>query len=703
MQLWIDDISAEASISSTSTTIIGKYDINLSDDVIGKYSIALISSTGDIVGKYDLKISDDIIGKYDLKISNNIISNYDVNLSHTIIGNYGQSISQSLISKYDVIPSYGFSGSSRFVIEILDPVLEQGQFINLVIKKRLNQVHTFEIEVVNPDATLKAQLLYNAPIRVRVNDRLLFTGVIKRVDKQDCINVYKIVGEGGSSLLKDLVTSTTTNYEHTRSFYIIEDLLPATNWEMIAGDGGTDYGSYIDYTTTPGPVLNHISNICKMQNHDWDVTQIRGNFTSVDISGDTITLDIAPTPDGYYDNRYGAFTTGLAKDTGFTITDQTGAVLTTTGFSTLASTGDKVVLWGKYLLQTGTHLGSYATVAHYTINETAFDLERQRNLDKVVTSYIGVGQMPEVSRFITYATACTLNTASLVSTETYLTVNATTGSATLYASNTAGYTSTGTIQIGSELIQYTNKGATTFTGLTRAYNSTASATHYVGDYVLLTSALEFDDLSDFSQPGSIWLGAERIDYKTKDNTHIYTLTRGASDTPKYNHYAGTYAFDATYTDDSPQAGSMVGNYGVRRERIAIMGATTRDAMDKRVQQQLFRNATDIEYGSFKLLSTDFWQDIKLGDEILVTDYDGNDNYWRIIGVDYNQYRPITVYFGQTDDYILEDIARIDAVSDSAVEKAQLTQGATISQLSSDKKYGLVIYDDGSPSEWVELR
>jgi hypothetical protein len=147
---------------------------------------------------------------------------------------------------------------------------------------------------------------------------------------------------------------------------------------------------------------------------------------------------------------------------------------------------------------------------------------------------------------------------------------------------------------------------------------------------------------------------------------------------------------------------MVGNYGVRRERIAIMGATTRDAMDKRVQQQLFRNATDIEYGSFKLLSTDFWQDIKLGDEILVTDYDGNDNYWRIIGVDYNQYRPITVYFGQTDDYILEDIARIDLVSDTAAEKAELTQGATILELSSDGRYGR-IKTDNNEYKWVELR
>jgi hypothetical protein len=311
--------------------------------------------------------------------------------------------------------------------------------------------------------------------------------------------------------------------------------------------------------------------------------------------------------------------------------------------------------------------------------------------------------MPEVSRYITFATACTLNYASLESFESYLTANATTGSATLYVSNTSGYTSTGTIQIDDELITYTNKGATTFTGLTRAYNSTASATHYVGDSILLTSGLQFDDLSDFPTNGSVWLGAEKIDYNTKDNTHIYTLTRGASSSPKYHHYAGTYAFDAQYSDSSPQAGSMVGNYGVRRERVAITGATTRDALDKRVQQQLFKNATDIEYGSFKLLSTDFWQDIKLGDEIKFTDYDSEDNYWRIIGVDYNQYRPITVYFGQSDEYILEDIARIDVVSDSASEKAEQLLGATLLEVTTDKRYGLAKFDEDGTEKWVELR
>jgi hypothetical protein len=253
----------------------------------------------------------------------------------------------------------------------------------------------------------------------------------------------------------------------------------------------------------------------------------------------------------------------------------------------------------------------------------------------------------------------------------------------------SGYTSTGTIQVGSELITYTNTTATSFTGLTRGYASTASAAHYVGDPVVLTSSLQFDDVSTFPASGSIWLGAEKIDYAIRTDTALYYLTRGASSSDVYNHYTETYGFDAQYTELTPEAGSMVGDYGVRRKRIAIMGATTRDAMDKRVQQELLRNATDIEYGSFKLISTDFWKDIALGDEVLVTDYDGNDNYWRIIGVDYNQYRPITIYFGLTDEYILEDLARVDGVDDTAIEKSENVKIAVLEELSADGKYGKV--------------
>jgi hypothetical protein len=58
-----------------------------------------------------------------------------------------------------------------------------------------------------------------------------------------------------------------------------------------------------------------------------------------------------------------------------------------------------------------------------------------------------------------------------------------TGSGTITVDSTAGFSSSGTLQINSEIFTYTGVTATTFTGVTRATSSTSAAAHTIDDVV----------------------------------------------------------------------------------------------------------------------------------------------------------------------------------------------------------------------------
>ena len=214
--------------------------------------------------------------------------------------------------------------------------------------------------------------------------------------------------------------------------------------------------------------------------------------------------------------------------------------------------------------------------------------------------------------------------------------------------------------------------------------------------------MDFEDLSAFPRTsGTIVIGKERIEYDTISDNIAYTLTRGVGGSDAYSHSYGVYGFDGTYTDSSPETNSPVHLYGIRRKAVNAVGATTQDALDKCAQRVLFQNDDNIEYGDFTLLSTDFWEDIRPGDYFKFTDSNDTDYEWKIVSVEYDQYRPIIIGFGRHDEYVLEDIANIEVVNQTAKEKNENTQTPTIAELSSDKKWARVIFDDGT-EDWVEL-
>jgi hypothetical protein len=646
-----------------------------------------------------------VIGKYNVWLEDSIIGKYNVNLETTLDSLYNVCLAASVVGKYSILPKHGDAsfrgGWSDYVIEIFDPILTEGQFNNLKIRKRLGQIHTCVFDVVNPSAAIIAQLIYNAPIRIRINGRLLFTGILKRIDKDDNVPIYHLFCEGGACILRDINVADTTSYAHTGSYYIIDDLLqPATNWENYT----TNWG-YIDYTVTPGNALNHIENICKLEGFNWDVYQISSyrtisSYTATTlemvVDGDTIEND-------YYTGRYGAYNNGSAANTGFTITAQTANTLTVSTIPTTVATGDQVILWGKYVFWADKPSTTSATVEHWVINKNACKLNRKQDVDKIITSVVGVGQNPETARMVSWATACTFNFATLDVSESCLTYPASSGDTFFSMYTTTDYAPNGIVMIGDEKIRYTNKSATGIGPCTRGYNSTTATEHYVGDDVLMVNSLTFvGNIPDgFPAAGSFWLGTELIDYTSKDSTHFYGLTRGASSTPKYRHSENTYAFDFSYTDTNPEVSSPVGLYGLQKKTISVIGATIRTAIDKHVQNYLMSNKDLTEYGDFTLLSSDFWNDIDLNDRVLFTDKSGTDHTWTIIGTDHEQYKPVIVYFGMPDEEILEDIAKVELVEYSAREKDENSKIATIITLSYDEKQGLVQYEDGT-RKWVML-
>jgi hypothetical protein len=437
-------------------------------------------------------------------------------------------------------------------------------------------------------------------------------------------------------------------------------------------------------------------------------TRQHAQYTYINgISGNDITLDYTPTPDGYWDDRYGVMNTGASANYGFTITSHTGDTITVDSVPASAAVGDQMVLYGKYWLDVGTRIGSNTTgtVAHYVMNENCVWLNKKENVDAIVTSVVARGINSEMANETSWATACTGNYTKLLMSESFLSLPATSGATMLYLDDTTFYPATGRVQISDEKIDYTNKGATyLYVGsiTNRGVDSTAPAAHYPYDDVLFITSMDFEDLSAFPTSSStIVIGKERIEYDTISGNIAYTLTRGSGGSDAYRHSYGVYGFDGTYSDSSPETNSPVHLYGIRRKVVNAVGATTQDALDKRAQHVLFENDDNIVYGDFTLLSTDFWDEIRPGDYFKFTDTNSNDYEWKIVSVDYDQFRPITIHFGRHDEYILEDIANIEVVNETAREKNDNVVTATISELSEDAAWGKVTFEDGT-EDWIEL-
>lgn len=120
-----------------------------------------------------------------------------------------------------------------------------------------------------------------------------------------------------------------------------------------------------------------------------------------------------------------------------------------------------------------------------------------------------------------------------------------TSTATINVVSTTGFASpSGTLVIGSEVISYTGTTATTFTGITRGANP--QIYYVVGQCVAANSVtLTVDDATNFSPAGTLIIGTELISYTGKTGTTFTGCTRGAQGTIAAPHSDNSIVEEAT--------------------------------------------------------------------------------------------------------------------------------------------------------------
>ena len=146
---------------------------------------------------------------------------------------------------------------------------------------------------------------------------------------------------------------------------------------------------------------------------------------------------------------------------------------------------------------------------------------------------------------------------------TSLTADLTTTTATVSVASTAGFGSTGSILIESEVISYTGVTSTSFTGCTRAASGTTAAAHTgalgVSQY---TSGVTINcaSASVFAASGTIYIGSEGISYSGKTGTSFTGCVRGANGTTPSAHanLDTIYQFASTATGWSSPSTSKIG-------------------------------------------------------------------------------------------------------------------------------------------------
>lgn len=128
--------------------------------------------------------------------------------------------------------------------------------------------------------------------------------------------------------------------------------------------------------------------------------------------------------------------------------------------------------------------------------------------------------------------------------------------------STTGFAASGTIVIGSEIITYSGKTATSFTGITRGAN--AQIYYPIGQHVAANNVtLTVDSTTSFSPAGTMLIGTELISYSGKTGTTFTGCTRGAQGTIAAAHADNSVIQEATAYYGWGQSASTTNNTQLR--------------------------------------------------------------------------------------------------------------------------------------------
>jgi hypothetical protein len=99
---------------------------------------------------------------------------------------------------------------------------------------------------------------------------------------------------------------------------------------------------------------------------------------------------------------------------------------------------------------------------------------------------------------------------------------------TITVDSTANFLATGTLNIGDEIVTYTGKTATTFTGVTRGTGASSITTTLTANALANASVISVASTSNFPAKGALIIGSEEILYTGKTANTFVGLSRGAN-------------------------------------------------------------------------------------------------------------------------------------------------------------------------------
>ncbi len=129
------------------------------------------------------------------------------------------------------------------------------------------------------------------------------------------------------------------------------------------------------------------------------------------------------------------------------------------------------------------------------------------------------------------------------------------GSGTITVDSTSAFDSVGAIQIGDELFTYTGKTSTTFTGVTRAVNSTTAAKHDRNTAISqaldpTATTINVASTTGYPEAGTLLIGSEHVTYTGITATSFTGVTRGTT-VDTVTSTATAHANGASIKDLSP--------------------------------------------------------------------------------------------------------------------------------------------------------
>jgi hypothetical protein len=261
-----------------------------------------------------------------------------------------------------------------------------------------------------------------------------------------------------------------------------------------------------------------------------------------------------------------------------------------------------------------------------------------------------------------------------------------------YLTTTIDGESLGVVQIGDEIIIWTEKDETDSNILKLKYPLLQD--HSPDDDVLMVNLLKAYIPAEMSGETSFKIGDEVLTDCTVSPWGLENVTRGSDG---YCHRNGTKIFPP-----SAGAGSSLSVYGRHDQRVSVIGASDHDVVDKYGISVLLALHDQIDYGYFEIALDDLRDWFDIGDWFYLIPFGETEKKKvQCTGFVYTN-ATVQIYFGCNDDALLTQFEDLQAVDDVTYCKDDKLREVTVLATSEDEK-AVYVKDSADRSRWVRLR